>query len=61
MACSRIFRAFIKDRNAFRKSVEDVLAWDIGRIIVGHGEIVPTGGKDVLAEALLASRQVDNR
>ncbi|MBI2501842.1 MAG: DUF4336 domain-containing protein [Candidatus Latescibacteria bacterium] len=61
VACSRLFRAFIKDRNAFRQSVEKLMEWDFERIVVGHGKIVPTGGKEVLAEVLLASRRVDNR
>lgn len=50
VACSRIFRAFIKDRNAFRKSVEDVLEWDIERIVLGHGDNVAQDGKQVLRQ-----------
>lgn len=45
---SRIFRAFIRDRPAFKTSLEQVMDWDFDRIIPGHGEIIETGGKAVL-------------
>ena len=51
VACSRLFRAFIKDRKAFRQSVEEVLSWDFERVIVGHGENVMQDGKQVLRQA----------
>ncbi len=51
VACSRIFRAFIKDRNAFKDSVEGVLEWEIEKIIPGHGENVTQDGRQVLRRA----------
>ena len=45
-------RSSIKDADAFRRSLATLMAWDFDRIIVGHGEVVETGGKALLAEAL---------
>lgn len=51
-AASRSTRfLFIKDKAAFRASMEPVLAWDFDRITVAHGSIVPSGGKDKLRTA----------
>ena len=51
---SRRFRMSIKDKAAFQRSVETLLAWDFDRIIVGHGEIIETDGKGLLRGALKA-------
>ncbi|HEY5550518.1 MAG TPA: hypothetical protein VIK52_01415 [Opitutaceae bacterium] len=48
---SRMFRMAIRDRAAFRESLDRVLAWDFDRVIVGHGENVTSGGRDVLRGA----------
>jgi hypothetical protein len=45
---TRLFRACIKDRTAFRNSFEEVLQWDFDRLIPCHGKIVQTGAKDRL-------------
>jgi hypothetical protein len=49
---SRPFRMAIKNKAAFQRSLESLTKWDFDRIIVGHGEMVETGGKRQLAEAL---------
>lgn len=49
---SRPFRAAIKDEAAFRSSVEKVLAWDFDRVIVGHGDVIESGGKAKVSAAL---------
>ena len=49
---SRMFRLLILDRAAFESSIERVLAWDFDRLITGHGEIVESGGKRELREAV---------
>jgi hypothetical protein len=49
---SRIFRLYIRDRSAFRTSMEPILAADFDRIIVGHGRIVERDGKALLRRAL---------
>ncbi|HUG10747.1 MAG TPA: DUF4336 domain-containing protein [Opitutaceae bacterium] len=48
---SRMFRMAIRDRAAFRESLEGVLLWDFDRVIVGHGENLVSGGRNVLREA----------
>jgi hypothetical protein len=49
---SRIFKLCIKDREAFRQSLEEVLALDFDRIIPGHGEIIERNGKELLRRAM---------
>lgn len=48
---SRMFRACIKDKQAFRESLDRVLAFEFDRVIVGHGHNIETGGKRVLEDA----------
>lgn len=50
-AASRLFRSFIKDRPAFQASMLEVLAVPFDRIVVGHGDLVATDGRAVLAGA----------
>ena len=49
---ARPFKAGIKDEQAFRDSMDQILAWDFDRIIVGHGDPIPTAGKAKLRGAL---------
>jgi hypothetical protein len=48
----------IRDRAAARKSLERILAWNFDRVIVAHGDIVESGGREALREgyAWLLSR-----
>lgn len=48
---SRLFRSCIKDKKAFRESLDRVLACDFNRVIVGHGRNIESGGKGVLENA----------
>lgn len=48
------FKKAIKDHEAFEKSVNALLEWDFDRVIVGHGDPIPSGGKEKLREALKA-------
>lgn len=43
----RIFRPAVVNRERFRASIERVLEWDFDRIVVGHGSIIETGGREV--------------
>jgi hypothetical protein len=45
----RFVRALIRDRRAARESVDHILRWDFDRIIVSHGEVLETGGRERLA------------
>ena len=44
-------RMVTKDRAAARASLERMLAWDFDRIIVCHGQVLESGGKDALRRA----------
>jgi glyoxylase-like metal-dependent hydrolase (beta-lactamase superfamily II) len=41
----------VSDREAFRRSMERVLAWDVERILPSHGEPIERGGCDALRAA----------
>lgn len=45
------FRLGFKDRAVARESLERVLAWDFDRIVIGHGELVESGGREAFAGA----------
>ena len=51
---ARSMRMTVKDDAALRRSLAAIEAWDFDRIIVGHGEVVETGGKQAFANALRA-------
>ena len=51
LAMSRLFRMCIKDRNATRGSIAQVLSWEFDRLLVGHGSVVDSNARSVLAEA----------
>ncbi|MCP5058134.1 MAG: DUF4336 domain-containing protein [bacterium] len=40
----------IRDRTAFRSSLDRILEWPFERVIVAHGDVVEAGGKEALAE-----------
>jgi hypothetical protein len=44
-------RLAVRDRAAFRRSLERILAWPISRIVVAHGAVVPREGRAALARA----------
>ena len=46
-----IERVLIRDRAAAREQVSRMLAWDIERIVLAHGEMIETGGREVLRRA----------
>jgi hypothetical protein len=50
--CSRIFRRFIKDQNAFQQSIEEIMRWDFDRVIVGHGTIIDQDARAVVGNAM---------
>lgn len=51
-AQSRAVRFMVKDRAAFGRSCEALLAADFDRVVMAHGEVVERGGKDAVARAL---------
>jgi hypothetical protein len=46
----RIVRVAIRDRRAARESLQRILQWDFDRIIVTHGEVLQSGGKQRFAD-----------
>ncbi len=48
---SRLARSFMKDKAAVRAGVERILDLDFDRVIVTHGDVVETGGREALREA----------
>ncbi len=49
---SLVFRSMIKDKQAFHRSMADIFAWDFDRVIVGHGSVVESGGKELLRKVV---------
>ena len=49
---SRSFKLTMRDRGAFQRSLDEMLAWDFDRVIVGHGERIESDGKRKLGAAL---------
>lgn len=49
---AKMWKHWVKDQAAFRRSIERILAWDFDRIAMAHGDIVETGGKAQLVSAL---------
>lgn len=47
-----LMRALIRDRPAARRSLEQVLSWDFDRLIMAHGEVIESGARPLLREAL---------
>ncbi|MBI3782262.1 MAG: DUF4336 domain-containing protein [Deltaproteobacteria bacterium] len=45
---SKLDPLLIRDRRAARASLERILAWDFDRIIVAHGEVLESGGHEIL-------------
>ena len=38
----------IRDRQAARQSLERILAWDFDRVVVAHGDVLESGGREAL-------------
>ncbi len=43
---------WVKDRVAFRESIDKILAWDFEHIAMAHGEVIDRDGRARLIEAL---------
>jgi hypothetical protein len=50
LAPSKLDPLLIRDRSAARESLEHILAWDFDRIIVAHGDVLESGGHEVLSQ-----------
>ena len=50
-AQSRIWRSTVQDRAAMGRSIAALLNEDFDRVIMAHGDIIPTGGKHIFGAA----------
>jgi hypothetical protein len=48
---ARLYRPAVTNRRRMRTAVERILDWDFDQIIVGHGAVVETNGKEVFRSA----------
>lgn len=48
---TQVLRSLFKDRAAVRGGIEALLAWDFERIVVTHGEVIESGGREALRSA----------
>ncbi|MCP4005939.1 MAG: DUF4336 domain-containing protein [bacterium] len=48
---SRIARVSMRDKKAIRAGIDRILEWDFDRVIVTHGDVLETGGRQALREA----------
>jgi hypothetical protein len=51
LATTPLERLVTRDRDAARASLERVLAWDFDRVVVAHGEVVESGGREAFRRA----------
>jgi hypothetical protein len=49
---SRMFRMMVRDENAFRRSVQQMMRWEFDRVIPGHGRIIEGDGGEQMLHAL---------
>ncbi len=49
-ACPRSTHLLVRDRAAFRRSVQRILQWPFERIVVGHGEVVSQDARETFRE-----------
>jgi hypothetical protein len=50
-ATTPLERLLIRDRAAFRRSLDRILGWPIERVVMAHGSVIETGGRAAVAEA----------
>lgn len=50
VGCTVDYRLAIRNHETFRRSIQDVLAWDFDRVIPGHGEIIEADGKQTVLD-----------
>jgi hypothetical protein len=45
---TRLDSFLIRDRQAARRSLEQILMWDFDRVVVAHGDVLESGGREAL-------------
>ena len=51
LAPTVMIQLLLRDRSAFRASVDRMLCWDFDRVVPCHGQVLEHGGKEALREA----------
>ncbi len=51
LAPTVVIKLLLRDRSAFRSSVDRMLCWDFDRVVPCHGQVLEHGGKEALREA----------
>ena len=49
--CTSLLERVAMKRDAARRDLTEILSWDFDRVIMSHGEVIETGGKDAVAGA----------
>jgi len=47
---SKLDPLLIRDRRAARQSLERILGWDFDRVVVAHGDVLASGGREALRQ-----------
>ncbi len=48
---SRLMRLMIRDKRALGRGLDRILAWDFDRVLLSHGELLASGGRERLRES----------
>jgi hypothetical protein len=48
---SRLWRLLMHDRTAARAAVDRILTWDFDRVIMAHGDVLESGGRQALRDS----------
>ena len=51
-AVARLIKLLVRDRKALKSSCDRILQWDFDRIILTHGEVLESGGKEAFRRAV---------
>lgn len=44
-------RLVFRDKKRARRAIDEVLSWDFDRIVLAHGDVIESGGRDLLKDA----------
>ncbi|NNK41351.1 MAG: DUF4336 domain-containing protein [Deltaproteobacteria bacterium] len=44
-------RLVFRDKKRARRSIDEILSWDFDRIVLAHGNVIESGGRDILKDA----------
>lgn len=50
-AISRLMLLFIKNKTAFKNSMNEILKWDFDRLVMAHGKVIEAGAKEIFVNA----------